>query len=77
MASLADVPEGTYNVAISGDLSFTKDGIAGSSKINQKSGCSSEGRFQPWPQRGNALFPSAVRATVRKRLRIHCPPNLP
>ena len=37
MASLADVPEGTYNVAISGDLSFTKDGIAGSSKINQKS----------------------------------------
>lgn len=37
MASVADVPEGTYNVAISGDLSFTKDGIAGSSKINQKS----------------------------------------
>lgn len=37
MASLADMPEGTYNVAISGDLSFTKDGIAGSSKINQKS----------------------------------------
>ena len=35
MASLADVPEGTYNVAISGDLSFTKDGIAGSSKIRQ------------------------------------------
>jgi hypothetical protein len=24
MASLADVPEGTYNVAISGDLSFLR-----------------------------------------------------
>lgn len=36
-ASVADVPEGTYNVQVTGDLSFTKDGIAGTSKIDQKS----------------------------------------
>ena len=36
-ASVASVPEGTYNVAITGDLSFTKDGVAGTTKVNQKS----------------------------------------
>lgn len=36
-ASVADVPEGTYNVQVTGDLSFTKDGVAGTSKIDQKS----------------------------------------
>ena len=35
-ASVASVPEGTYNVAITGDLSFTKDGIAGTAKVDQK-----------------------------------------
>lgn len=35
-ASVASVPEGTYNVAITGDLSFTKDGVAGTTKVDQK-----------------------------------------
>ena len=35
-ASVASVPEGTYNVSITGDLSFTKDGVAGTAKVDQK-----------------------------------------
>ena len=31
-ASVADVPEGTYNVQVTGDLSFTKDGVAGTTR---------------------------------------------
>lgn len=37
VATVAEVPEGTYNVAVTGDLSFTKDGVAGTCKIDQKS----------------------------------------
>lgn len=33
--SIADIPEGVYNVSIKGDLSFVKDGVAGTSKIDQ------------------------------------------
>lgn len=36
-ASVDQVPEGTYNVAVTGDLSFTKDGVAGTAKVDQKS----------------------------------------
>lgn len=36
-ASIDQVPEGTYNVAVTGDLSFTKDGVAGTAKVNQTS----------------------------------------
>lgn len=36
-ASLASVPEGTYNVEVTGDLTFTKDGLAGKSTVSQKS----------------------------------------
>lgn len=35
--SVASVPEGSYNVEISGDLSFTKDGVAGTTSVSQKS----------------------------------------
>lgn len=36
-ASVGEIPEGTYNVSIKGDLTFTKDGVAGTTKINQQS----------------------------------------
>lgn len=36
-ASIEQVPEGTYNVAITGDLNFTKDGVAGTTQVNQTS----------------------------------------
>lgn len=36
-ASIDQVPEGTYNVAVTGELSFTKDGVAGTAQVNQTS----------------------------------------
>lgn len=36
-ASVGEIPEGTYNVSVTGDLTFTKDGVAGTAKVNQQS----------------------------------------
>ncbi len=36
-ASVGDIPEGTYNVSVKGDLNFTKDGVAGTAKVDQQS----------------------------------------
>ena len=36
-ASIDQVPEGTYNVAVTGELSFTKNGVAGTAQVNQTS----------------------------------------
>ncbi len=36
-ASMEPIPEGTYNVAIKGTLTFTKDGVAGTAKVDQQS----------------------------------------
>ena len=36
-ASIDQVPEGTYNVAVTGELSFTKDGVTGTAQVNQTS----------------------------------------
>ncbi len=33
-SAITNVPEGTYNIVLTGDLTFTKGGIAGSSKVN-------------------------------------------
>ncbi len=36
-AVMDPIPEGTYNVAIKGTLTFTKDGVAGTAKVDQQS----------------------------------------
>ncbi len=36
-ATMEPIPEGTYNVAIKGTLTFTKDGVAGTAKVDQQS----------------------------------------
>ncbi len=36
-APVGDLPEGTYNVAVKGNLTFTKDGVAGTAKVDQQS----------------------------------------